>query len=415
MILKNPLLAIVVVLSLGVGIGANTVVFSWIEAVIFKPIPAVRDAGAFHLIQPRTDTGIYVGTSWPEYRDLHDRLHTMTDLIAFRMAPLYVGDSGKVERGNGQLVSGNYFSALGLKPALGRLLRSEDADHQVSDPIVVISYDYWHTRFGGTTDVVGRTMRVNGQTLTVVGVAPEGFQGTILRLMFDMWLPAPLSTMLFAGSRELDDRAIRSYSVLGRVASQASDAGAQDEVTAVMRDLARTFPQTNRTVQADVLSFWQAPRGPQRLLATSVVLLQGITLLLLLAVCGNTANLVLARASARQQEMAVRISLGAKPWRIAQLLLIESLVLALAGAALGAGIAVWGTRALNSLPQMRVRGIPISFQTAVDGTGWPSRCCWALAARLSSALRRRSNSHVWRHSASARPRARNPAAGCGMC
>ena len=156
MILKNPLLAIVVVLSLGVGIGANTVVFSWIEAVIFKPIPGVRDAGAFHLIEPRTDTGIYVGTSWPEYRDLHDRLHTMTDLIAFRMAPLYVGESGKVERGNGLFVSGNYFSALGLKPALGRLLRSQDAEHQVSDPIVVICTTT------GTRGSAGRTTWLAG-------------------------------------------------------------------------------------------------------------------------------------------------------------------------------------------------------------------------------------------------------------
>ena len=150
-------------------------------------------------------------------------------------------------------------------------------------------------------------MRVNGQTLTIVGVAPKGFQGTILRLMFDMWLPAPLSTALFAGSRELDDRSVRSYSVLGRLWRPGERCRRAGRGDGVMRDLARTFPQTNTTVQADVLSFWQAPRGPQRLLATSVVLLQGITLLLLLAVCGNTANLVLARASARQQEMAVRI------------------------------------------------------------------------------------------------------------
>ena len=152
-----------------------------------------------------------------------------------------------------------------------------------------------------------------------------------------------------------------------RLSPHASEASAQDEVAGVMRELARTFPKTNTTVQADVLSFWEAPRGPQRLLATSLVVLQGITLLLLLAVCGNTANLLLARASARRQEMAVRLALGAKPWRVAQLLLTESLVLALCGAALGAGMAVWGTRALNALPQMRVRGIP---DLVPDERGW---------------------------------------------
>ena len=133
--------------------------------------------GSFHLVEPRTDTGIYIGSSWLEYRDLADRLQTMTDLLAFRMAPLYVGDSGKVERGNGLLVSGNYFSGLGLTPALGRLLRPEDVDHQVGQPVMVISYDYWRTRLGGSADVIGQSMRVNGQTLTIVGVAPEGFQG----------------------------------------------------------------------------------------------------------------------------------------------------------------------------------------------------------------------------------------------
>ena len=148
MILKSPLLAGVVILSLGVGIGANTVVFSWIQAVIFKPIPEVRDAGSFHLVEPGPTPASTSDSSWLEYRDLATGCRPMTDLLAFRMAPLYVGDSGKVERGNGLLVSGNYFSGLGLTPALGRSCGSEDVDHQVGRPVMVISYDYWRTRLG---------------------------------------------------------------------------------------------------------------------------------------------------------------------------------------------------------------------------------------------------------------------------
>ncbi|HEY7186594.1 MAG TPA: ABC transporter permease [Vicinamibacterales bacterium] len=368
MLAKMPLLAAVVIVSLGIGIGANTIVFSWIQSVVFKPIPAVRDSGSYQLIQARTDTGIYLESSWPEYRDLRERLRTVRDLLAFRMAPLYVGEPGHIERGNGLLVSSNYFPALGLEPALGRFFGPEETDTR-SGPVIVISYDYWQTRFAGAADAVGRTLRVNGQDLTIVGVAPRGFQGTIMRLTFDMWLPAPLAPMLFTGSREIDDRGDRGYMALGRLAPDATRAAAQADLDGLMRDLAVAFPKTNTGVRGELLSFWQAPRGPQRFLATSLAVLQAITLLLLLAVCGNTANLVLARASTRRQEMAVRLALGAKRWHVARLLLVENVLLATCGALLGAGLAVWGTNALSAVPPMRVRGIPISLMSSVDGSG----------------------------------------------
>ena len=148
--------------------------------------------------------------------------------------------------------------------------------------------------------------------------------------------------------------------MLGRLAPGATRAAAQSELDAAMRELAVAFPQTNTGMRAEILSFWEAPRGPQRLLAASLAILQAITLLLLLAVCGNTANLVLARASTRRQEMAVRLALGAKPWHIGRLLLTESVLLALCGGLVGAALALWGTNALSAVPPMRVRGIPIS-------------------------------------------------------
>src|SRR5262245_45377895 len=121
-----PVLASVIVVSIAIGVGVNTVVFSWIEARVFKPLPGVRDSSEFHWIEPRTDTGLYAGNSWLEYRDLRDRLTVFRDLLAFRMVPLYLGEPGQVERAYGLLVSDNYFSALGLRPALGRFLRPED-------------------------------------------------------------------------------------------------------------------------------------------------------------------------------------------------------------------------------------------------------------------------------------------------
>jgi putative ABC transport system permease protein len=386
MILRMPALAAVVIGSLGVGIGANTVVFSWIQAVVLSPIAGVRLASSFHLLEPKTDTGMYVGSSWPEYRDVRERLRAMEGLIAFRMIPLYVGERGRVERSSALLVSDNYFSSLGLTPVLGRFLRADEVSTPGGAPVVVISHDYWQTRFGGAAIALGRQIRVNGTDVTIVGVAPRGFHGTVMQLTFDFWLPATLSPVLSPGSTDLDDRGARGYTVTGRLAHGSSRAQAQSDVDVVMRQLAQAYPQTNRNLGAEVLPFWQSPRGPQRLMATSLAILQLLMLLLLLAVCGNTANLVLARASGRQREMGVRLALGAGPWRVASLLLIENVLLALLGAALGGAIAIWGTTTLSAMPPLRVRGIPVSFETHVDATSLAFTMALGLACGLAFGL-----------------------------
>ena len=365
-ILRMPALAAVVIGSLGVGIGANTVVFSWVEAVVISPVPGIRGASGLHLIEPKNETGMYQGVSWLEYRDLREQLRTFEGLVAFRMAPLYVGERGRVERSSGLLVSDNYFTALGLTPALGRFLRPDEVEKPGTAPVVVISYDYWRTRFAASPSVLGQAVRINGNDLAIVGVAPQGFKGTVMRLTFDFWLPATLAPAIVVGSTDLDDRGSRGYTVTGPLAPGTSRAQAQSDVDVVMRRLAQAYPQSNRTLQADVLPFWQSPRGPQRFMATSLGVMQLIMFLLLLAVCGNTANLVLSRATSRQREMSLRLALGAGRWRVASLLLTENLVLAIAGAALGGAIAWWGTGLLNSMPPLRVRGIPISFETSLD-------------------------------------------------
>jgi putative ABC transport system permease protein len=360
---RTPVLSVVVVLSLGIGIGVNTVVFAWLQATIVNPLPGVAGSGRLHLVEPRAENDSYPGMSWLEYRDLHDRLSCLPDLIAFRMVPLYIGEAGGIERTYGQLVSGNYFSALALRPAAGRFLRDDDADTPGAQPVVVISYPLWQSRYGGAADVVGRSIRVNGRQLTIVGVAPKRFQGTVLGLSFDMWVPATLAPALIEGSSELQNRRSRGYAAMGRLGTAASKAAAQAELDSVMRQLATEFPGSNRQVRAQVLTFWDAPRGPQRLFAAALGVLQGLMLLLLLAVCGNTATLVLARASARQREIAIRLALGSTPWAAARLMLCESVTLAVCGGCLGFVIASWWTPTLVALP---LSGFPIRFQVQVD-------------------------------------------------
>jgi predicted permease len=362
-----PGLAAVVVLSLGVGIGVNTTVFSWIQTILLKPIPGVDESGSFYHVEPKSDTGSYPGMSWAEYRDLKAQLPAIEELVAFRMAPLNVGEPGRTERTYAQLVSGNFFAALRLQPVAGRFITPAEADRPGSEPVVVLSHDYWQTHFAGGPSAVGRTIRVNDRELTIIGVAPKNFQGTILALQFDLWVPATMAPELFAGSSELVDRNQRGYSVLGRLSAGADEARASGEFASAMRALAASFPESNGRISGELMPYWKAPRGPQMMFITALGILQGVMLLVLLAVCGNTANLVLARASSRHREVGVRLALGAGPGNVMRLMLTENLLLGLGGAIVGILIAWWGNEALRSMPPYGA--FPVRFQTSLDSLG----------------------------------------------
>jgi predicted permease len=361
---RMPGLAAVIIISLAIGIGVNTTIFSWIQMILFQPLPAVSGASNFLLVEPRSETGGYPGSSWLEYRDLQAQVPALRDIVASQMVPFNVGAPGQTERTHGQLVSGNYFSALGLKPMIGRFIRQEEAERPGAESVVVISYDYWQTRFRGAPEAVGQKLRVNDRDLIVVGVAPREFQGTMVPLKFELWVPATMTPALLGGVRDLEDRSSRGFSLIGMLRATATRQQAQAEFTTAMAQLARDYPDASAGIGGEILSFWEAPRGPQRLLISGLAILQGVMLLLLLAVCGNTANLMLARGSTRQREMAVRVALGAGRWRIVSLVLSENMLLALLGAGLGAAFAVWGTTALRIAPM--IGAIPILFPTKVD-------------------------------------------------
>lgn len=365
---RMPGLAAVVIVSLGIGIGVNTAVFTRLQYMVYQPLPRVANAGSLQLIEARTDAGSYPGVSWLEYRDLREQTQSFRDLLAARMVPFNVGDPSRVERTFGQLVSGNYFSVLGLQPRLGRFLRPEETDQIGREPVAVISFDLWQSRFGGTSTVIGQIIHVNRQDLTIVGVAPEGFQGSHLGLQFDLWVPATLGQLLLAGSRELEDRGQRGYVVMGHLRDGTTREQAQGEIDRAMQELARIYPDSNSTMGAEVVSFWRSPRGPQRMFIGALGILQGIMLIVLITICGNTATLMLTRASERQREMGVRLAIGAGRWRLVRAVLTENVVLSLMGAALGAVVAVWATETLRTID---ISGnMPIRFQTRVDAIGF---------------------------------------------
>ena len=280
---------------------------------------------------------------------------------------LTVGDAPAVERAAGLFVSGNYFEALAQRPAAGRLLSLADAGAPGRQPVAVISYDYWQTRYGAARTAIGSTIRVNGQALEIVGVAPPRFQGTTLGLAFDLWIPATMAGTLVAGSRELVDRSEGGYTVLGRLRAGTAPAAAGAELDAASRELARTHPATDGGLGIELHAFNDPPRGPQRMINGALALLQTVMLLVLVAVCGNVANLLLARASVRQRDFGVRLALGAPRRRVAWLVLLEALLLSAAGTGIGVLLARWGTQAVRA---GEISGaMPIRFQTEIDGVG----------------------------------------------
>ena len=383
---RAPGVAAVIMLSVGAGIGVNTTVFSWIQARLLTPIPGVAHSGDFYLVEPRNENGGYPGASWPEYLDLVERLKTFESIAAYNMAPLNVGAREWSERTYGIVASGNYFSALGLQAAAGRLLVPADTSSPRSEPIVVVSHRYWQTRLAGRPDVVGQTIRLNDRPFSIVGVAPGGFVGTVMGLTFDLWIPVTSANALGDGPDVLQDRQARGYQLFGALKPGASIGDAKRELSNTMQTISQLYPATNATMTGEILQQWQSPRGPQRALMAALAILQAVMLLVLAAVAGNTTNLVLARASARQREAAVRLALGASAWRVMRLVLTETLVLALGGAAIGVLIAIWGTEAMRAVPMPTPQGMQVSFFTGIDATSLLFACVLGLVAGIMIGL-----------------------------
>jgi predicted permease len=365
-ITKMPVVAMVIVASLSVGIGVNAAVFSWMEAVILRPLPGVPDASGFYAVETRAETGSNPGVSWPEFHDLSERVRSFPELLAFRPTPLSVGEAGRTRRGYGLLVSSNYFSTLQLRPAVGRFFRPDEASTPGREPVVVVSHEYWQNQLGGAADVVGQIDSHQRQSpddrWRRAGTVPGNRDQPQFRSVraSDVGAGAVPRVARARGSQRA--RLHRARTAAGRARGAGSDrarsrdARAGTPVSGDQRDDARA-----------VTAFWNATRGPQRMLAGAVVMLQGILLALLLAVCANTANLLLARVSVRHREMGVRLALGASRWRIVRLLLVEHIMLATVAALLGAAIAAWASNALRAVPI--ITAFPVKFQTGLDGVG----------------------------------------------
>ena len=347
-LLRTPAFTLVTVLTLALGLGTTTTAFSWLERVLLNPLPGVVDSHRIVALETRAPSGGLIDTSYPDFVDFRASAKSFSDILVFKDRALNLGEGQDTIRVFGELVSGNFFSLLGVQPRLGRFFNPEDrADEPAAAPVAVISESLWQRRFHSDPAILGQTIKLNRSDFTVIGVAPAEFSGSLNGLAFDVWVPVMRHPQLLGPSQWLESRNWRALHTLGRLAPGATLASARAELATLSAGLQAAHPDTNRSVGLVALSLADSPHGAQSILGKPLLLLLGVSGLLLLIVCANVSNLLLVRASTRQREMTIRQAMGASRSRLAGQLLLESGLLALAGTLLGLLFTLWFADALN--------------------------------------------------------------------
>src|SRR6266576_984163 len=359
---NRPTFAAVAILTIAIGIGANTTIFGWLRSLVLNPFPGATDPDRIVAIENTASDGEPLTTSYLDFRDFRNNLHLVNSVTAYRGYLFSVGDAPNVKRTWGEMVSGGVFDMFGVKPEAGRFFSLDERDDaQNAHSVVVISHGYWKSRYGLNPSAIGSTLRVNRTPLTIIGVAPDGFHGTHAGLDYDFWVPLTMyGQMTHTGVWMLQDRNTRNFMLLARLAPGIAIEQARGEVQALANRMAETDADSNLGVGATVLPAWQSHFGTQAMLLTPVAILMGIGGVVLLIVCANLANLLLARATGRRQEFSVRLALGARPWRLITQLLTETLLMVLIGSLFGLILANWLGGALRWLLPAVARPVMIA-------------------------------------------------------
>jgi predicted permease len=371
-LLKNPGFTLIAVLTLALGIGANTAIFSLTDQILLRLLPVERPKELVVLRSPGPKTGRVssdsdstASFSYPKYKDLRDRNNAFSGLLARYPVSLSIAGSGQTERAHGELVSGNYFEVLGVRPALGRVFNQEDDRVPGAHPVVVLSHGYWTRRFGADPGILNKTLTVNGALMTVVGVARAGFYGVQVGQRPDVFIPMMMKAQITPNWDGLNDHKDHWLAIMGRLKPGLSPAQAEELLRPAYRSILEE--------ELPLMTGWNAEKRQQfldrRILLDDgakgrqilqrdskegLIILTGMVGLVLLIACANVANLMLARGAARQREIAVRMALGAGRWRLMRQFLVESLLLSVFGGVAGLMVAAWTISGL-------VAAIPTSF------------------------------------------------------
>jgi predicted permease len=367
MLAKNPGFMIVSIITLALGIGVNTAIFSMVDAFLLRPLPVNDPSQIAVLGYQQLHQNIQTQFSVADYRDIRNQTSgVFSEVFAYVFGMDGLSVDGKADRIMTNYVSGNYFSALGIKPALGRFILPSEGEVANADPVMVLAYSYWQTHFGGDPQIVGRKVSVDGHPITIIGVAPKGFVGVYPIISVQGYLPLGMLPIEGQAADFMTNRQIRGTPVLARLRPGTTLAQAQAVLAIVSQRLSQEHPDADKDLSVQAFPELRARPNPDPNNTVLVVggLFLGLAGMVLLLACVNVANILLVRATVREREMAIRAALGAARNRLIRQLMTESIVLALLGGVAGILLGIWGSATLASVNIQT--DLPINFDFGFD-------------------------------------------------
>jgi len=345
MLLKNPGVTLVAVITLAFGIGANAAIFSGVSAFLLRPLSVPNATELIRPMEITEDREISDELSYPDYLDYRNQSTSFAELAAEDIIQAAIDSENQNDVIWGQVVSANYFDVLQVTPLMGRGFLAEEDKAAGASPVVVLGHSYWQRRLASDANIVGKTLKLNDRAYQVIGVAPEKFIGTKFALALDFWVPMSMAEELRRNPGILAERGSHWMNVIGRLKPGVSVAQASAEMNAIAARLNQAYPDTRaNTTQAKVMTEidgrWEDMGG---IFKSAGAIAMAIVGLILLIACANVANLMLARASARRKEIGIRLALGANRARLIRQLLTESMLLSVLGGGLGLLLAFWVT------------------------------------------------------------------------